>query len=219
MTAVEPYSGEQFARAQNVSRETMTHLQTYVDELCRWQRTINLVGPETLGDVWRRHILDSAQVKDFIPGDARRILDMGSGAGFPGLVLALLMASTPGVEVILVEANVRKSAFLRHIIALTGAPAMVVTQRLDLADLKPVDVICARALAPVAKLLEFARPFTSGHTRCVFLKGQNLEFELTNASKYWNMQTSQHPSISDPSGKILVVKEYFHVSDSFENGS
>jgi len=213
MTSEPDYGPAQFSADYNVSRETIERLELYVYELIRWQDKINLVGPETLEQVWRRHILDSAQLLDFIPGDARRILDMGSGAGFPGMVLAILMNNVPDLEISLVESHVRKSAFLRHISAVTGVKARILNQRLELLKLDPVDVITSRALAPVADLLTYAAPFTSGHTRCLFLKGQNVGSELTNASKCWTITASQHPSRSESTGTVLVIKEFDRVSD------
>jgi len=207
------YGPSQFSADYNVSRETIERLELYVYELIRWQDKINLVGPETLQQVWRRHILDSAQLTDFIPGDARRILDLGSGAGFPGMVLAILMNHVSDLEVILVESHVRKSAFLRHILALTGVKATILNQRIELIKLDPVDIVSSRALAPVADLLAYAEPFVLGHTRCLFLKGQNVGSELTNASKCWTITASQHPSRTDSAGTILVIKEFERVSD------
>lgn len=213
MEAESDYGPAQFAADYNVSRETMDRLELYVYELIRWQDKINLVGPETLQQVWRRHILDSAQLTDYIPGDARRILDMGSGAGFPGMVLAILMQDISDLEMILVESHVRKSAFLRHILAVTGVRATILNQRIELTKLDPLDVITSRALAPVADLLAYAEPLIHGHTRCLFLKGQNVGSELTNASKCWTITASQHPSRSDSTGTVLVIKEFERVSE------
>ena len=213
MSAGAEYGPEQFARDYNVSRETIRRLELYAKELIRWQRTINLVGPETLDQIWRRHILDSAQLVGFIPGDARRIMDMGSGAGFPGMVLALLLRDVEDLEVFLVEANVRKSAFLRHILAVTGVRATICNQRLELLNLEPMDIITSRALAPVSDLLTYAAPLTHGHTRCLFLKGQNVVSELTKAAKCWTITATQHPSLSESTGTVLVIKEFERVSD------
>ena len=207
------YGPENLAREFNVSRETIRQLELYAYELIRWQDKINLVGPETLAQVWRRHMLDSAQLVNFIPGDARRIVDMGSGAGFPGLVIAALLGGVTGLEVCLVEAHVRKSAFLKHILALTGIRATIYNQRLELLRLDPVDVVTSRAMAPVGDLLAYAEPFVAGHTRCVFLKGQNVVSELTNASKCWTITATQHPSRSDSTGTVLVIKDFERVRD------
>ncbi len=198
--------------AFDVSRETLDLLKVYEDDLLTWQRTINLIGPDTAEDVWRRHIYDSAQLLSYIPASVKTVVDMGSGAGFPGLVLALLLRERPGLSVHLIESHKRKSAFLRHVIGKTQTPAQVHTHRLEHVNISDVDLVTARALAPLDQLLNYAERYDSGHTFCLFLKGQNVGLELTKAAKCWSMSIEQHPSLSDPSGTILVVKEFHRVS-------
>ncbi|HEX7970081.1 MAG TPA: 16S rRNA (guanine(527)-N(7))-methyltransferase RsmG [Stellaceae bacterium] len=191
-----------FARVTNVSRETLDRLTAYVELLTAWNRRINLVGRDTMGDVWRRHILDSAQLHPLVPREARVLVDLGSGAGLPGLILSIL-----GVpEVHLIESDARKAVFLREAIRVTGAAATVHATRID--RIKPfvADVVTARALAPVGELLQISQPFLGPRTLCLFLKGRNVEEELTGIDKAWNMRLRRSPSLSDPSGCILRLE-------------
>jgi len=188
-----------FQKATNVSRETLDRLAAYEALLLKWQKTINLVGPSTLNDVWGRHFLDSAQLFPLIPESARVLVDLGSGAGFPGLVLAIL-----GVpEVHLIESDARKAAFLREAARATGATATVHNKRIEAVAPFPADVVTARALAPVNDLLNWAQPFLGTEATALFLKGQNVEDELTNTTKYWKMRTERFDSVTDPKGCIL----------------
>lgn len=193
---------EGFGRICDVSRETLDRLDAYVELLRLWNRRINLVGRDTLGDVWRRHILDSAQIFRHVPRQARMLVDLGSGAGLPGLILAIL-----GVpEVHLVESDLRKAVFLREAVRITGAPATVHALRSDrVAGLKS-DIVTARALAPLPDLLDLASPFLSHHTICLFLKGRTAQEELTEAAKTWKMKVERLPSVSDPSGMLLRLE-------------
>ena len=185
-----------------VSRETVARLQGYADLLTKWQSRINLVGASTLPDLWRRHILDSAQLARLLPGGP--LLDLGSGAGFPGLVLAILR---PGEAVHLVEADARKCAFLREAARVTGTTVEIHNLRIErLARFTP-SVVTARALAPLGKLLEMAEPFLGSATQCLFLKGRTGEDELTQASKDWKMTAERIPSLADPSGLIIHLRE------------
>jgi 16S rRNA (guanine527-N7)-methyltransferase len=191
-----------FQKLTNVSRETLDRLIRYVELLTAWNARINLVGRNTLGDVWRRHILDSAQLYPHIPQGTRLLIDLGSGAGLPGLILSIL-----GVpEVHLIESDARKAVFLREAARVTGAPAAVHALRIDRAKPLVAQVVTARALAPVAELLEISERFRTPDTICVFLKGENVQEELTEAVKQWNMTAHQSPSLSDPSGCILRLE-------------
>jgi 16S rRNA (guanine527-N7)-methyltransferase len=191
-----------FQKLTNVSRETLDRLIRYVELLTAWNARINLVGRNTLGDVWRRHILDSAQLYPHIPQGTRLLIDLGSGAGLPGLILSIL-----GVpEVHLIESDARKAVFLREAARVTGAPAAVHALRIDRAKPLVAQVVTARALAPVAELLEISERFRTPNTICVFLKGENVQEELTEAVKQWNMTAHQSPSLSDPSGCILRLE-------------
>jgi 16S rRNA (guanine527-N7)-methyltransferase len=194
---------EEFATHIDVSRETLQRLQAYVDLLIAWNQRINLVGPRTLADVWRRHILDSAQLQPLVPAQTRILIDLGSGAGLPGLILAILGIST----VHLVEADSRKCAFLREAARVTGTDIVLHAKRFEELPGFVADVVTARACAPLRKLLDHAAPFTDRHSILLFLKGQSLGEELTEARKGWNMRETLHPSVSDPSGTILRLEE------------
>lgn len=178
--------------------------------LTRWSARINLVSRHTLPDLWRRHMLDSAQLRRLVPAAARSLIDLGSGAGFPGLVLAVL--GVPGVE--LVEADSRKSAFLREAARVTGADVTIRPCRIQAVPPHPVDVVTARGCAPLDRLLELAQPFLAAHTLCLFAKGERFAEELTRARKGWTMHLSVERSLSDRRGVILclqqVVRELRH---------
>jgi 16S rRNA (guanine527-N7)-methyltransferase len=194
---------DQFFAEIPVSRETAEKLRAYADLLKKWQAKINLVGPATMPDLWRRHFLDSAQLFPFLPDGP--LLDLGSGAGFPGLVLAILRGT--GDPVHLVESDSRKGAFLREATRITGAPAVIHTSRIEALKLFEVSAITARALAPVATLLTLAESFLTHSPKCLFLKGEKLEDELTEAAKDWKMTIDRIASRSDPNGSILSLKE------------
>lgn len=197
-----PLGAGGFAKLTGVSRETLDRLNTYVELLTAWNRRINLVGRDTMGDVWRRHILDSAQLFPLIPPGARILVDLGSGAGLPGLILAIM-----GVpEVHLIDSDARKAAFLREAVRVTGAPAHVHAARLDRVKPFIADVVTARALAPLNELLAVSANFRGPHTICLFLKGRSVEEELTDTVKEWNIRVDRRQSLSDPSGTILRVE-------------
>ncbi|WP_431856869.1 16S rRNA (guanine(527)-N(7))-methyltransferase RsmG [Azospirillum sp.] len=190
---------EGFRKATGVSRETLERLTVYEALLRKWQKTINLVGPKTLDDAWNRHFLDSAQLHPLLPESTRVLVDLGSGAGFPGLVLAIL-----GVpEVHLIESDVRKGAFLREAARATGAPVTVHSKRIEAVQGLQADALTARALAPLADLLDWGARFLTADGVALFLKGQNVEDELTDSTKYWKMRTERFDSVTDPSGSIL----------------
>lgn len=201
------YGPEAFQADTGVSRETLARLQVYVDLLQTWNQKINLIGKSTATDVWQRHILDSAQVFPLVPKGCRALLDLGSGAGFPGLVLGIM--GIPGIE--LVEADQRKAAFLREAARVAGARVAVHARRIEDLPSKRVDVVTARALAPVAELLDLSAPFLDSESVCIFLKGQNVEAELTDAHKRWRICVDQHASRTDPRGTILCIKEVSRV--------
>lgn len=206
------YGPERFAQDVNVSRETLGRLSAYADLLVRWQKTINLVAPSTLADLWRRHMLDSAQVLDHAPDYARLWLDFGSGGGFPGLVLAILLAEQrPGASVRLVESDARKCAFLREVTRATGAPAEVVRSRIEALPPFQADVVTARAFAPLERILVYAEPFAGPETRLLLLKGKYADRELSEASHSWTFQAHVAPSRSDPSGRIVRIDGFQRV--------
>jgi 16S rRNA (guanine527-N7)-methyltransferase len=192
-----------FAEIVPVSRETLARLEAYAELLIRWSARINLVGRDTIADLWRRHILDSAQLRPFVHAAASSVIDLGSGAGLPGLVLAIL--GVPGVE--LVEADSRKCAFLREAARITEAPVTLRPCRIEAVSSHPVDVVTARACAPLDRLLGLAEPFLAPDSECLFLKGERVEEELTLARKRWTMVASACPSRSDPRGVVLRLRQ------------
>ena len=198
-----PLGPEGFAETIPVSRETLARLEAYAGLLTRWSARINLVGRDTIADLWRRHILDSAQLQPLVPTAANSMIDLGSGAGLPGLVLAILGVS--GVE--LVEADSRKCAFLREAARITEAPVTLRPCRIEAVSPHPVDVVTARACAPLDRLLGLAEPFLAPGSECLFLKGERVEEELTLARKRWTMTVSLHPSRSDPRGVVLSLQK------------
>lgn len=202
---------EQLASIYNVSRESLAGIRAYVELLLTWQRRINLIGPATVESVWERHIHDSLQLLPLIPSGATSIAELGSGAGIPGLIVAI----AGGLEAHLYDSNSKKSAFLREAIRQTGARAHVHTMRLeDLAsqpDLPKAQCVLARALAPLPLLLDHAEPFLSAGAIGLFHKGQDVDLELTEATKYWKLLATKHPSAVDSRGVILEVKEAIRV--------
>jgi 16S rRNA (guanine527-N7)-methyltransferase len=203
MTREPPLGPEGFAARLAVSRETLARLSAYVDLLQRWSGHLNLVGRSTLADPWRRHILDSAQLLPLVPAGATGLVDFGSGAGFPGLVLAIL--GVPGVE--LIEADSRKCAFLREAARVAAAAVEIHPRRIEAVPPHVVAVVTARGLAPLDRLLTFAEPFLGPATLCLFPKGERVAEELTGARKAWNMAVAHYASLSDPRGVILRVSE------------
>ncbi len=187
-----------------VSRETEERFAVYVELLTRWQRIKNLVSPATLSEVWTRHLADSAQILPLRP-DALRWADIGSGAGFPGLVIAILLAGRPGAHVDLVEANSRKCAFLRDVARACDAPATVHDGRIAdvLPRLNSIEVLTARALAPLPDLLEMGRILIDGGTTAIFLKSQG---EIADAVALGPDYTTRVlPSVTSPDGRILLL--------------
>jgi 16S rRNA (guanine527-N7)-methyltransferase len=202
----EPFGPEQFSELSGVSRETLDRLKAYAGLLADWNGRHNLVSRASLDGLWQRHMWDSAQLATHIPPDAGTLADLGSGAGFPGLVLACLLCDR--LKVTLFEATGKKCDFLSAAAERMGLDRVTVV-RARMEDVPPrrFDVVTSRACAPLSRLLGYAHRFTGPNTVCLFLKGQNLGQELTEAHKYWSMRTSQLPSLSDPSGAILEVRE------------
>ena len=206
MPAREPYGPDEFQADTGVSRETIERLETYLDLLAKWQEKVNLVGISTMPDAWRRHFLDSAQLLKYIPGPnpgpGGRIADLGSGAGFPGLVLAIMGA--PHVH--LVESNVRKCVFLREVARATGTEVTVVNKRIESAAWSmSADVVCSRACANLSHLIGWADDMLTQYGVCLFHKGQYVDRELTESQKKWTMAYKSHPSLTDPGGVILEI--------------
>ncbi len=192
-----------------VTPQAVSRLDAYVALLRKWQGTHNLVSAATLDQVWSRHILDSAQLLSAAP-EARRWIDLGSGAGFPGMVIAILLAEKqPHAHVILVESNAKKCAFLRAVARETKAPVDVVAERIESFALRAhdaIDVISARALAPFAELCRLAEPLMRKESMMLLLKGQDFVYEEQLASKYWGYDLVIEDSVSDPGGRIVTVR-------------
>jgi 16S rRNA (guanine527-N7)-methyltransferase len=191
-----------------VSDDARARLDKYAALLTEWQSRINLVAPSTLPQLWTRHIADSLQLLRHAP-DARIWIDLGSGAGLPGIPIACALAQTPGVEVHLIESVGKKAAFLREAVRLTGAPAVVHAERIENfgeSYAGKTDVVTARALAPLSSLFDQAFPFMANGAIGLFLKGQDVEAELTDSSKRWSVEAIKAKSVTDPAGCVLIVR-------------
>ena len=190
-----------------VSRETLGRLDRFVELLLETQAHTNLIGAGTIPQLWTRHIADSLQLLDLAP-DAKVWLDLGSGAGFPGLVLACALADRPDAAVHLVESTGKKAVFLRNVAETLALPASVHHVRVE--DFSPAfaaDVITARALAPLPRLFGYVAPFLKSGAQALLPKGQDVEAELTEAAKYWKIAAELVPSRTNPAGRIVVVRE------------
>src|SRR5215470_19085195 len=190
-----------------VSRETQGRLDRFVELLLTWQKTTHLISPSTIPTLWTRHVADSLQLLDLAPS-ARLWVDLGSGGGFPGLVIACALAETPGAQVHLVESNTRKAAFLREAVRLTGAPAVVQPMRIEkfVANFSAIpDAVTARALLPFKSLLDNAFSILSRGALGLFPKGQDVAAELTQAAKYWNIDYTLASSRTDSLARIVIV--------------
>ena len=202
----------------DVSRESFLQLQDYVALLQRWQTRINLIGPGTVEDIWTRHIADALQLTGLFDGDPRAIVDLGSGAGIPGLplVIAWPIAQRPYVH--LVESNGKKAAFLREALRVTGARGEVHQSRIEAVAptrLQPKPrLVVARALARLSRLLGFAKPFVDNGAICLFHKGQDVDDELTESTKYWRISHRLYPSRLPGDGWIVEIREIEFVAGS-----
>ena len=209
---------EQFAETYDVSRETLTKLMAYQALLGKWQKSVNLVGPNTLAHFWQRHAADSAQIMRYAPSTsttpntAKAWLDLGSGGGLPGLVLAIMLAEkNPGAHMHFIESDRKKAGFLRAVIADTGLTATVHHARIEaVAAAKPpalaaIDVITARALAPLPDLLGLLAPFCNSSTVALVHKGRNWQEELTASEQYWKLNVTAQLSDTDAAARILEI--------------
>ena len=187
-------------------------LKIFVALLAKWNAAINLVSPASLADVWTRHVADSAQVIDYAPIRRARWLDMGSGAGFPGAVIALITADTPNpVEMILVESDQRKAAFLSTVSRETGVPLIIQAARIEAVAPQNVDIVSARALAPLVKLCAFAERHLAPDGAALFLKGGHYDAEIAEARRTWSFSLDVGRSSTDPAGAILIMKDFRRV--------
>ena len=201
----------------DVSRESLDKLRIYVAELLHWQARINLIAPSTIDQVWHRHICDGLQLCDHLSGNESLIVDIGSGAGIPGIPLAIWLAGTSSAaEVVMIEANAKKAAFLRHVSRVCSLNTRIINARVELlgkSDLQQaVDVCVARALAPLPGLLELTAQLPVHPQRMLFLKGQDVDAELTEATKCWNISVCKHSSRTQKDGCILEIHEAERVS-------
>ena len=195
------YGPEQFFQQSGVSRETLSVIKEYISLLLHWQKSINLIGSSTVDEIWQRHILDSAQLNQYLrkPG---HLFDLGSGAGFPGIIIAIM--GHPNVT--LIDSNTKKCAFLREASRSLGVEIKIKNVRIE--DYKPkkrAKYITSRALAPLDKLLYYSQPLLESGGECIFHKGANFETELTQAKKNWNMTIQKHVSLSGVDGVIVEI--------------
>ena len=206
-----PKEAEEFSHTFNVSRETIESLNTYAELLTKWQRQINLVGPSTIETLWTRHFADSLELAEHAPKEAKNWIDIGTGAGFPGMVIATC-GQRQNIKVDLVESNGKKCAFLREVARTIKAPVTVHNRRIEAIDSLAIqemclDVVTARALAPLDVLLKLAeKPFEKG-AMGIFPRGQRVEGELTACSKYWSIRSEIVDRNYDLPGQVLVVHE------------
>jgi 16S rRNA (guanine527-N7)-methyltransferase len=192
-----------------VSRETQQRLDRFVDLLLLWQQKTNLISPSTIPNLWTRHVADSLQLLDLAPNDVLHWADFGSGGGFPAIPIACALAERPGAQVHLVESNGKKAAFLREAIRVTGAPAQVHQERVENYGERSgdnIEVVSARALAPLKTLCDQAFPLIARGAIGLFPKGQDVDAELTEAAKYWSIEADKVPSKTSPEGCIVVVR-------------
>jgi 16S rRNA (guanine527-N7)-methyltransferase len=192
---------------KNVSRETLARIEVFMSEFGRWAARINLAAPSTLPHLWKRHVLDSAQLIGIAP-HARRWLDLGSGGGFPGAIVAILMSEHADGGAVLVESNAKKAAFLRTALGLAGAPAQVEQARIEScrAMEREFDVVTARALAQLRELLELASPWLERGSTGLFHKGRDYRREVQESRDAWDYDLLEHPSAADPESVVLEIR-------------
>jgi 16S rRNA (guanine527-N7)-methyltransferase len=209
------YGARDFQRDLDIPGATMARLEIYAGLLEKWQAKINLISQRTLPHLWWRHMLDSAQLRDYLPQTSGPWLDIGSGAGFPGLVLALIQLQETAQTVHLIESDQRKAVFLNEVIRATQAPAKVHAGRME--QLLPArfngeaGLITARAVAPLHQLFGLVSGVTGPSTVYLLLKGQDVDVELTEAAKYRSMDVTPYPSRTHPGGRILQITEVARV--------
>lgn len=187
----------------NVSRETFDRLQFYQETLVKWQTSHNLISKSTIPSIWKRHFLDSAQLVLSIPSSVKTIADLGSGAGFPGMVIALLT----GLSTILIESNQKKASFLREIQRITQAPVTIMTSRVEDIHSLQVDLITARGVSQLSVLIKYASLHLKPEGFCLFLKGKDVEKEIKEAQERWQFIEKRYPSITDCTGVILEIQK------------
>jgi 16S rRNA (guanine527-N7)-methyltransferase len=197
------FGPEDAIRLTGVSRETLERVRSYLATLDQWRERINLIGPGEGRHLWRRHVLDSLQLIEQISSEDLSVADLGSGAGFPGLVIACALAERPGASVTLVEKSPRKSEFLEAAIAAQGLPARVLNVRIEDPPRQKFDLVTARALAPLPKLLGFAHGWLKPSGKALLMKGRDVEAEVAEARRSWTFEMSDRASLSSPEGRVL----------------
>jgi 16S rRNA (guanine527-N7)-methyltransferase len=194
-----------------VSRESWARIEVFVSLLLQWQARINLISPATIPSIWERHVLDSLQLLPLIPASVQSVADLGSGSGFPALPLAI----ASGLNFHLYESNNKKAAFLREALRVTGCKGEIHAERLTgkapVQGFPAVHLVTARALAPLHELFGLAYPFTENGAQALFMKGQDVDEELTEAEKYWRIHFTKHASLTDSQAIILAVQEVSRV--------
>ncbi len=202
---------EDIARVFSVSRETVDKLKIYESVLRKWQRAVNLVAPKSLPNIWHRHFADSLQISGLVPDTAQTLVDLGSGGGFPGLVLAAHYSAAGGPTVTLVESDQRKAAFLREAARAMEISVEILSTRIEnganLAALTGVSVVTARALARLPSLFDLVQPFISDETVCIFMKGRDAAREIAEARQDWSFESAEHVSMTDAQARIVVVRD------------
>lgn len=202
------YGPDDLAAEFNLSQDVIARLKTFDAVLLDWSSRHNLIARSTMPERWERHYRDSAQLYALMPAGAETLVDLGSGAGFPGLVLAA-MGAERGLSVTLVESIGKKAAFLAAAIdAMALGNARVIPQRIESITISAPDVVTARALAQLPKLLGYAHEFADEKTVLILPKGQDVEAELTEAAKSWHISAEKHPSVTSPGSAILVIRHF-----------
>lgn len=195
-----------FEEKYNVSRETFELLKSYEKLLREWQQKFNLVSNASLEDCWNRHFLDSVQLYQYIPESAKLVYDFGSGAGFPGMVLAIMAKEkTPYLKFKLIESVRKKTLYLKEVAQMSGANVEIVNERIEKLPPEKADVITSRAMASLKELLEYTYKFCKPETVCIFPKGKKYAEEITEAKKYWNFKCLLKPSEQSEEGRILII--------------
>lgn len=209
-------NAEAFFSAFSVSRETLAGFETYERILTQWQKAVNLVSPATLPQIWSRHFADSAQLLPLVPPEARHLVDLGSGGGFPGLVLALMLrdraqrTAVPAPRITLVESDQRKGAFLKEAARQIGIAVEILSKRIENPEtqirLQPVDVVTARAFAPLERLFTWSAELFGPETIGLFLKGRDVSAEIEDARRVFGFDVDLVPSLTSPEGSVAVVR-------------
>ena len=211
-SALSPIDRDEFVRLSGASEAHISALETFRELLTDWNQRMNLVGPATLPDFWGRHAWDSAQLISVAP-EARTWADLGAGAGLPGVVLAILGKGREGFHVHLVESMAKRCRFLAEVVSALDLPATIHNERAENLRLD-VDIVTARACAPLPRLLGYAKPFLDWGAEGLFLKGQDVDAEIEEARAVWRFESELMPSASDPRGRILRIGSKLHARRS-----